>query len=110
MVSIRSPAPTSRRGIPARRTGTVRVLLHESVRFVSPTDLRRFGAGELPEGILSHEAIVRVGDTSSEAMIQKASFVMELMETRLHGLGADWSRVTEVDIYTIHAWSELCRT
>ena len=61
------------------------------------------GAGELPEGILAHEAIMRVGDTSSEAMIQKASFVMDLMETRLHGLGADWSRVTEVDIYTIHA-------
>jgi hypothetical protein len=60
------------------------------------------GAGELPEGILAHEAIIRVGDTSSEAMIEKASFVMGLMETRLHGLGADWSGVTEVDIYTIH--------
>jgi hypothetical protein len=61
------------------------------------------GAGELPEGILAHEAIIRVGDTSSEAMIEKASFVMGLMETRLHGLGADWSGVTDVDIYTVHA-------
>jgi hypothetical protein len=61
------------------------------------------GAGELPEGILAHEAIIRVGDSSAEAMIQKASFVMDLMETRLYGLGANWSGVTDVDIYTVHA-------
>jgi hypothetical protein len=60
------------------------------------------GAGELPEGVLTHEAIVRVGETSSEAMIEKASFVMDLMAARLHGLGADWSDVTDVDIYTVH--------
>ncbi len=65
------------------------------------------GAGELPEGVLAHEAIVRVGDTSSEAMIQKASFVMDLMETRLNGLGADWSKVTNVDIYTVHALERI---
>ena len=65
------------------------------------------GAGELPEGILAHEAIIRAGDTSAEAMSQKASFVMDLMETRLHGLGANWSEVTAVDIYTIHALERI---
>jgi hypothetical protein len=60
------------------------------------------GAGELPEGILAHEAIIRVGDTTPEAMIEKASFVLDLMESRLHGLGADWSSVTTVDVYTVH--------
>ena len=65
------------------------------------------GAGELPEGVLAHEAIIRVGDTSSEAMIEKASFVMDLMETRLHGLGADWSGVTDVNIYTVHALERI---
>ena len=65
------------------------------------------GAGELPEGVLAHEAIIRVGDTSSEAMIKKASFVLDLMETRLHGLGADWSGVTAVDIYTVHALERI---
>jgi hypothetical protein len=59
---------------------------------------------------LAHEAIIRVGDTSSEAMIQKASFVLERMETRLHGLGADWSEVTAVDIYTIHALDRILPT
>ena len=65
------------------------------------------GAGELPEGVLAHEAIIRVGDTSAEAMIEKATFVMDLMETRLHGLGASWSRVTAVDIYTVHALERI---
>ena len=36
-------------------------------------------------------------------MIEKASFVMDLTETRLHALGADWSGVTDVNIYTVHA-------
>jgi hypothetical protein len=65
------------------------------------------GARELPEGVLAHEAIIRVGDTSSEAMIEKASLVMDLMKTRLHGLGVAWSRVTEVNIYTIHALERI---
>jgi hypothetical protein len=65
------------------------------------------GAGELPEGVLAHDSIIRVGDSSAEAMIEKASFVMGLMETRLHGLGANWSEVTAVDIYTIHALERI---
>jgi hypothetical protein len=65
------------------------------------------GAGELPEGVLAHEAIIRVGDTSPEAMIEKASFVLDLMESRLLGLGADWSRVTTVDVYTVHAMERV---
>ncbi|MFO0892933.1 MAG: hypothetical protein U0790_27815 [Isosphaeraceae bacterium] len=60
------------------------------------------GAGELPEGVLAHESIIRVGETSSEAMIAKASFVMDLMEDRLHGLGAEWLDVSDVDVYTVH--------
>jgi hypothetical protein len=65
------------------------------------------GAGELPEGVLAHESIIRVGDSSAEAMIQKESFVMDLMETRLYGLGADWSEVTAVDIYTVHPLEKI---
>jgi hypothetical protein len=43
----------------------------------------------------------------SESMTQKASFVIDLMETRLHGLGVDWSEVTAVDVYTIHALERI---
>jgi hypothetical protein len=59
------------------------------------------GAGELPEGVLAHEAIVRVGDQSSEALLEKASFVTDLMEARLYGLGTSWSGVTTVNVYTV---------
>lgn len=61
------------------------------------------GAGELPEGKLAHPDIVRVGDTSPDAIAEKAGFVMGLMEARLQGLGAEWNRVTAIDIYTIHS-------
>ena len=65
------------------------------------------GAGELPEGILAHESIVRVGETSSEAMAEKATFVLDLMESRLKGLGFDWPQVTAADVYTVHSLDRL---
>ncbi len=61
------------------------------------------GAGELPEGVLAAEAIVRCGDTSPEGVVAKATFVMDLMEHRLRGLGGDWHTVTAIDIYTVHS-------
>ncbi|MBN9117570.1 MAG: RidA family protein, partial [Planctomycetes bacterium] len=33
----------------------------------------------------------------------KAAFVLDLMERRLYGLGADWSRVNAIDVYTAHS-------
>jgi hypothetical protein len=65
------------------------------------------GAGELPEGILAAEAIVRAGDASPEGFAAKAAFVMDLMEHRLRGLGGDWPQVTAIDIYTIHPIDRL---
>jgi hypothetical protein len=65
------------------------------------------GAGELPEGVLAHDAIIRVGDISTDAMAEKASFVLDLMENRLRGLGAGWSQVTAVDLYTVHSLDRL---
>ena len=65
------------------------------------------GAGELPEGVLSREGIVALGDTSPAGMMIKARFVMDLMETRLRGLGADWSLVSTVNVYTAHSLTPL---
>ena len=65
------------------------------------------GAGELPEGILAHDSIVRVGETSPEAMAEKATFVLELMESRLKGLGFNWPQVTAADVYTVHSLDRL---
>lgn len=61
------------------------------------------GAGELPEGILAAESIVALGDVSPHGLATKAAFVMDLMERRLHGLGADWSSVNAIDVYTVHS-------
>ncbi len=67
------------------------------------------GAGELPEGSLSREAIVALGDTSDEGIATKARFVIDLMETRLRGLGVDWSQVTRTNVYTAHSTDSLLR-
>lgn len=61
------------------------------------------GAGELPEGSLDPHDVVRLGDTSPEALRAKIRFVMGLMSGRLRGLGVGWDQVTTSDVYTVHA-------
>jgi hypothetical protein len=65
------------------------------------------GAGELLDGILESERIIRCGDTSPESMREKATYVMQVMEERLFGLGGSWDLVDAVDIYTIYPLVEL---
>jgi len=59
------------------------------------------GAGDLREGHLSPEAIIRSAETSTEAMREKAAYVVATMQARLTGLQRTWAEVTEVDIYTV---------
>ncbi|MCX6610881.1 MAG: RidA family protein [Acidobacteria bacterium] len=60
------------------------------------------GAGELPEGTLKAEDVIRKGETSNEALAEKTRFVMGLMTARLTGLGLTWAQVTTTEVYTIH--------
>jgi hypothetical protein len=60
------------------------------------------GAGELPEGSLDPHDVIRRGETSANALVEKARFVMGLMEGRLKGLGAGWAGVTTTEVYTVH--------
>jgi hypothetical protein len=60
------------------------------------------GAGELPEGSLDPHDVVRRGETSPDALREKARFVVGLMASRLNALGAGWAQVTATRIYTIH--------
>jgi len=60
------------------------------------------GAGELPEGSLDPKDVVRRGETTAEAIQEKARFVMGLMEGRLRELRVGWSDVTTSEIYTVH--------
>ncbi|MDA0261724.1 MAG: RidA family protein [Proteobacteria bacterium] len=59
------------------------------------------GAGDIVEQNLSTYAIVREGETSVDAMGEKATHVMSVMSARLSGLGVRWEDVTAVDIYTV---------
>src|SRR5439155_10726832 len=59
------------------------------------------GAGEMRERGVGVQGIVRHGETSPEAMREKARYVMGVMQARLSGLGADWPDVTMVDVYTV---------
>ncbi len=58
------------------------------------------GAGEMRDRTQGADGIVRRGDTSADAMREKARFVMGIMQDRLSALGGDWSRVTAIDVYT----------
>ena len=60
------------------------------------------GAGELPEGSLDPHDVVRMGQTTEEALREKARFVMGLMSGRIQGLGASWDDATVTEIYTVH--------
>ena len=61
------------------------------------------GSGEAREGGASYrERTVRWGETSPEAMREKAIFVLGEMERRLKLLGCDWSRTTATQVYTVH--------
>ena len=69
---------------------------HETLTFVAA------GAGELRAQELIAEGIVRRGDTSLDAMREKAKYVMDVMEERLGEMGGAWADVTAVDVYTVH--------
>ena len=58
------------------------------------------GAGEMRERGVGAEGIVRHGETSFDAMREKAAHVMGIMAARLQGLGVGWPDVTTIDIYT----------
>jgi hypothetical protein len=60
------------------------------------------GAGELPEGSLDPHDVVRMGETSPEALKAKARFVLGLMAGRLQGLGVGWKDVTHTNVYTVY--------
>lgn len=60
------------------------------------------GAGDIAGGARSAEAIVRFGETTPDAMTDKARHVMRTMAERLAALGARWDGVTRANVYTVH--------
>jgi hypothetical protein len=76
--------------------------------FVVPSSASRksfiiAGSGEAQEGSGPYSRkTVRFGDTSSEAMREKAIFVLGEMEKRMDALDATWRDTTGVQVYTVH--------
>lgn len=60
------------------------------------------GSGEAPEGQGSYfERTIRRGDTSPDAMRDKARFVLGEMERRMGLLGFSWRDTTAAQLYTV---------
>ncbi|MCI0546211.1 MAG: RidA family protein [Candidatus Rokubacteria bacterium] len=57
------------------------------------------GAGEMRDRGQGNDGIVRYGDTSPDAMREKARFVMGIMKDRMQALGAAFARVTVINVY-----------
>jgi hypothetical protein len=60
------------------------------------------GAGELRRWEHTPDAVVRYGETSVEALREKAAQVMHIMSTRLERLHMTWAGAMEASIYTVH--------
>jgi hypothetical protein len=61
------------------------------------------GSGEAREGGPTYrERTVRYGETSDDAIREKALFVLGEMERRLGLLGQSWATTTATQVYTVH--------
>ncbi len=61
------------------------------------------GSGEAPEGPGGYrERIIRLGDTSPDAMREKARYVLLAMERRMGALGLAWADASASQVYTVH--------
>jgi hypothetical protein len=61
------------------------------------------GAGEASDGPASYpERTVRFGETSPDAIREKAIFVLTRLQAKMEALGYAWRDVTASNIYTVH--------
>ena len=61
------------------------------------------GSGEAQEGAARYsERTVRFGETTPDAMREKAAYVLGEMERRMALLGFSWADATAAQVYTVH--------
>jgi hypothetical protein len=61
------------------------------------------GSGEATEGSANYrDTIVRLGETSPDALLEKLRLVMGVMESRLNALGFRWEDAVSTQAYTVH--------
>ena len=67
------------------------------------------GSGEWPEGTRFPEDVVARGDSSPAGLAAKTRWVLDMMSSRLRGLGASWDRASVTQVYTVHDFHPLVR-
>ena len=75
----------------------------------APPSFAVAGAGEVVDGRLEPEAVVRRGDTTPEGMVAKADYVIGEMARRMDGLGVPHEFATRVNVYTVHPVDGIVR-
>jgi hypothetical protein len=65
------------------------------------------GSGEWPEGSRFPEDIVARGDLSPAGLATKVRWVLDMMSSRLRGLGATWDSASVTQVYTVHDFHAL---
>lgn len=61
------------------------------------------GSGESQEGTGPYkEKTIRHGEISPDAILEKARYVLGVMESRMAALNATWAETTAVQVYTVH--------
>jgi hypothetical protein len=68
------------------------------------------GAGELTSSQYDASSVVRLGETSPEALAAKASCVLERIDERLSGVGMGWPTVTATNIFTVYPVATFLHT
>lgn len=68
------------------------------------------GAAELVDARIANDAIIRPGETSPDALRDKAEYVVNMMARRVKGLGGSWDDVSVVSVYTVHQLDRLLRS
>jgi hypothetical protein len=60
------------------------------------------GSGESLEGKANYrDHTVRLGDISPQGMLEKAKWVLDIMEQRMSAFSGNWSQTTAVQLYTV---------
>jgi len=103
--------PVARTNVSPVEGAPTETTLH-AFSYVEPSETQRTtfvvaGGGELPHRELERERIVRVGETSDDAMRDKATCVVGIMRHRLTKLGGSDELLTAIDVYTAHPLQAL---
>jgi hypothetical protein len=71
----------------------------------SPSDFQTFvlaGVPEVPDNPTGPQDVVRLGETSADALLEKLQFVVDAVAARVEALGVQWHRSVAVHLYAAH--------